>query len=280
MTRRLITLLMALLPLTAAQAVALDPACPPARVGVSDLGYSSFLDGTVMRGSNIDVLAEIQLRSGCQLTIRWYPRSRQQALFFSNALEMTGASLRTAERDRYGTWLPYTWTRFELVLLGQDAVKFHSLAEFVDRSTARLNITRGIFYTAEAQRQLDRLQQQGRLEYVSDFGVVFRKIQAGRAEGTLAPATIHLLNQRQFGLTGRMSTTSVSESPRMMVGLYVSKQVPPQILQRYADTLRSIVVDGTMQKFYERYLGAEIAHRLFYNGTADLLAALPPPSPR
>ncbi|QJD90402.1 ABC transporter substrate-binding protein [Duganella dendranthematis] len=278
MTRCLSTLLIALwLSFTAAQAVPLDPACPPARVGVSDLGYSSYLDGTVIRGSNIDVLAEIQLRSGCQLNVRWYPRSRQQALFLSNELEMTGASLRTAERDRYGTWLPYTWTRFELVLLGTDAGKFRSLADFVEHSTARLNITRGIFYTADAQRQLDRLQQQGRLEYVSDFGVVFRKIKAGRAEGTLAPATIHLLNQRLFGLTAKMSATPVSESPRMMVGLYVSKKVPQPILQRYADALRSIVVDGTMQTFYERYLGADISHRLFADGTRELLNALPPP---
>jgi polar amino acid transport system substrate-binding protein len=278
MSRRLISaLLIWWLPLCCAQAVALDPACPAARVGVSDLGYSSYLDGAVMRGSNIDVLAEIQQRTGCQLHIRWYPRSRLYAMFFNRDLDMAGASLRSAERDRYGIWLPYTYTRFELVLLGKDAATFRSLADFVDHSKARLNITRGIFYTAETQRQLDRLEQQGRLEYVSDFGVVFRKIKAGRAEGTLAPATIHLLNQRQFGLSGKMSATPVSESPRMMVGLYVANTVTPQALQRYADALRSIVADGTMQKFYERYLGAEVAHRLFDNGTRDLLAALPPP---
>ncbi len=278
MSRRLISaLLMWWLSLCCAQAAALDPACPPARVGVSDLGYSSYLDGAVMRGSNIDVLAEIQRRSGCQLHIRWYPRSRLYAMFFNRDLDVAGASLRSAERDRYGTWLPYTYTRFELVLLGKDAASFRSLADFVDHSRARLNITRGIFYTAEAQRQLDRLEQQGRLEYVSDFGVVFRKIKAGRAEGTLAPATIHLMNQRQFGLTGKMSAAPVSESPRMMVGLYIANTVPPQVLQRYADALRSMVADGTMQKFYERHLGAEVAHQLLYNGTRELLAALPPP---
>jgi polar amino acid transport system substrate-binding protein len=37
------------------------------------------------------------------------------------------------------------------------------------------------------------------------------------------------------------------------------------------------VVDGTMQTFYERYLGADISHRLFADGTRELLNALPPP---
>lgn len=277
MTKRLTTVLLAVLLPISVQAVERDPACPPATVGVSDLGYSSYLDGGTIRGSNVDVLHEIQKRSGCTLDIRWYPRSRLYAQFFNNELEMTGASLRTAERDRYGTWLPYTYTHFELVLLNQHAGKFRSLAEFVERSTARLNITRGISYTAEAQVQLDRLQQQGRLEYVNDYGVVFRKIQAGRAEGTFAPPTIHMLNQRQFGMTTRMSAVTVAESPRAMVGLYVSKKVAPTALQRYADALRTIVADGTMQKFYERYIGVETTHRLFHDGTREILDALPPP---
>lgn len=267
-------LLASLLPLISAHAA---PACPAATAGVSDLGYSSYLDGVTLRGSNIDVLREIEKRSGCKLEIRWYPRSRLYAQFFNNELELTGASLRTAERDRYGTWLPYTYTHFELVLLNQHAGKFRSLAEFVDNSRARLNITRGISYAPAAQVQLDRLQKLGRLEYVNDYGVVFRKIQAGRAEGTFAPPTIHILNQRQFGMTAKMTASTVSESPRTMVGLYVSKKVPPQVVQRYADAMRSIVADGTMQKFYERYIGAEVTHRLFHDGTRDILDALPPP---
>lgn len=278
MTQRLTTVLLAsLLPLISAQAAGREPACPPATVGVSDLGYSSYLDGVTIRGSNVDVLEEIQKRSGCPLHIRWYPRSRLYAQFFNNELEMTGASLRTAERDRYGTWLPYTYTHFELVLLNKHAGKFRSLAEFVEHSKARLNITRGINYSPEAQVQLDRLQKLGRLEYVNDYGVVFRKIQAGRAEGTFAPPTIHMLNQRQFGMTAKMSAVNVAESPRTMVGLYVSKKVPPAVLQRYADALRSIVADGSMQKFYERYIGAEVTHRLFHDGTREILDALPPP---
>jgi polar amino acid transport system substrate-binding protein len=275
MSKALPAVLLALsLPVASALAA---PACPAASVGVSDLGYSSYLDGAVIHGSNVDILEEIQKRSGCTLNIQWYPRSRLYAQFFNHQLDMTGASLRTAERDRYGIWLPYTYTHFELLLLNQDAGKFRSLADFVDHSRARLNLTRGIGYTPQTQRQLDRLEKLGRLEYVNDYTVVFRKILAGRAEGTLAPATIHLLNQRQFGLVGKMRASTVSESPRTMVGLYVSNQVPPEVLQRYADALRSIVADGTMQKFYEHYLGAQITHRLFHDGTHEILDALPPP---
>lgn len=278
MTRRLTAhVLAAWLPLAGAQGAALDAACPPAVVGVSDLGYSSYLDGDTIRGSSIDVLHEVQRRSGCRLTVRWYPRSRLYAQFFNHQLDLAGTSARTPERDRYGVFLPYTYTHFELVLLNQDAGNYRSLAEFVERGTARLNITRGIAYTPDTQRQLDRLQQRGRLEYVNDYGVVFRKILAGRAEGTLAPASIHLMHQRQIGLVGRMRATAVAEAPRLLVGLYVSKRVPTVVVQRYADALRAIVLDGTMQKFYEEHLGADATRRLYRDGIREILDALPPP---
>ena len=275
MTKRLTTVLLASwLPFACAQA-AVAPACPPAIVGVSDLGYSSYLDGGTVRGSNVDVLQAIEKRSGCPLTVRWFPRSRLYAEFFNQRLDMTGASFRSAERDRYGTWLPYTYTRFELVLLNKHAGKFHSLAEFVERSTARLNITRGIFYTPETQVQLDRLQKLGRLEYVNDYGVVFRKIQAGRAEGTLAPPTIHVLYQRQFNMVGQMASMPVAESPRALIGLYVSSRLPPDVVRRYADGLRTMVSDGSVEKFYVSYLGEEIGRHIFSAGVRDILDAMP-----
>jgi len=272
MTRRLTTVLLAsLLPLSAAAA------CAPARAGISDLGYASYRDGATFRGTTVDLLQEIQRRTGCPINLEWYPRGRLYAQFFSGQLEITGTSVRTPERDRQGVWLPYAYTHFELVLVNREARKFNTLAEFVDGSTARLNVTRGIAYSSATQAQMDRLQKLGRLEYVNDYGVVFRKILAARAEGTFAPPTIHLLHQRQFKMTARMRAITVTESPRTMVGLYVSKQVPADVVQRYADAMRSIVLDGTMQRVYERHLGVEVAHRLFNDGTREILDALPPP---
>jgi len=280
MTKRLTTVLLAAWLSADAQADAPAAHCPPAIVGVSDIGYSSYLDGDVIRGINIDMLEHIEKRSGCKLTPRWFPRTRMYAQFISGELEMTGAALRTPERDRQGTWLPYTYTQFELLLLNKEAGKFRSLAEFVDHSKARLNISRGMFYPPDIQAQLDRLQKLGRLEYVNDFSVVFRKIQAGRAEGTLAPASIHLLSQRRYGMLGKMTGVTVTDLPRMMVGLYVSKKVPPEVRQRYADALRSIIADGTLLRLYEKHLGADSANRLYHEGAREILDALPPPQPQ
>ena len=270
MTRRLTTVLLAsLLPLSAAAA------CPPARAGISDLGYASYRDGATFRGTTVDLLQEIQRRTGCPINLEWYPRGRLYAQFFSGQLEITGTSVRTPERDRQGVWLPYAYTHFELVLVNREARKFNTLAEFVDGSTARLNVTRGIAYSSATQAQMDRLQKLGRLEYVNDYGVVFRKIQAGRAEGTLAPPAIHVLHRRQLNMMDDMTGTQFAESPRTLVGIYVSKSVPPPVLHSYAEATRAIVADGTMRRIYERYLGEEITRQLYPADVREILDAIP-----
>ena len=279
MSKRLTTVILATwLPLAPLPAMAArEPGCPPARAGLSDLGYSSYRDGATFRGSMVDLLEEIHRRTGCDFNIEWYPHGRLYAQFFNSQLELTGASLRTAERDQHGVWLPYSYTQFELLLINKSAGKFRSLAEFVTNSNARLNVTRGVSYSPETQAQMDRLQKLGRLEYVNDYGVVFRKIQAGRAEGTLAPPAIHVLHQRQFKMMGKMTSTPFAESPRALVGMYVSKNVPPHALHNYTEALRAIVTDGTVQKIYERYLGEEITRQIFSPGVREILDAMPRP---
>ncbi|MYM41834.1 substrate-binding periplasmic protein [Duganella qianjiadongensis] len=249
--------------------------CPPARAGISDLGFTAYREAGTFGGSNVDLLHELQRRSGCPIELIWFPHGRLYAQFYDGQLELTGASLRTPERDRYGVWLPYTYTQFELVLRNDSAGKFHSLAEFVEHSTARLNVPRGISYSRAALAQMQRLQQQGRLEYVNDYEAVFRKIVAGRAEGTLASPTIHLRYQRQHQLLGQMKASFFSESPRTIVGLYVSRRVAPEIRRRYADSLRSIIGDGSVQRYNAHYLGEEISRQMFLGGMQEILDAMP-----
>ena len=70
--------------------------------------------------------------------------------------------------------------------------------------------------------------------------------------------------------------TPVAEMRRSLLGLYISKRlVTPQAVQRYADTLRTMVEDGTVQKIYTRYLGEAIAQQTFSGGTHEITEAIP-----
>ena len=265
-----------LLLLFAPLAAATPAACPEARIGISDLGYTSFRNGESYGGIAVDLVGELERRTGCPFRVVWYPHSRLFAQFLSDQLEVTGAALHSAERDRHGVWIPYAYSQFELLLTNQSGGPFHSLADFVDNSSARLNVSRGISYPPRLLAQMERLARLGRLEYVNDYSVAFRKIQVGRVEGILAPRTIHLLHQRQFHMVGAMTASTLAESPRSVIGLYVSTTlVGEPTRQRYIDAIRAMVVDGTVQSLYARYLGDEVAREIFSGGVGGILDLMP-----
>jgi polar amino acid transport system substrate-binding protein len=246
------------------------------RVGLSELGYAAFQQDRQARGVNVDTMTELSRRTGCRFSFDWYPRGRLFAQFASGKVDLTASALRTPERDRSGSWIAFGYTRFELLLTRRSAGDFHSLAEFVDHSTARLNATRGIAYAPAVMEQLARLERADRLEYVNDYDVVFKKIVAGRADGTLSPPMIHLRHLRRLGLDDDMVAIEVAEAPRALTGVYLSKaNLSEAVRQHYTAVLRAMVADGTVQKIYERYLGAETTRRTFEGGVREILDAMP-----
>ncbi|MBJ7309807.1 substrate-binding periplasmic protein [Rugamonas sp. CCM 8940] len=250
--------------------------CPAlTRVGLSDLGYSSYRDGARFRGTSVAVAEELARRTGCRIRLDWYPRGRLFAEYGAGNVDLVMASLRSPERERGGRFIPYSYTRFDLLLTKRSGGNYSSLADFVEHGKARLNLTRGVFYPVEVRHLLDRLQRAGRLEYVNDYDVVFKKIVAGRADGTFAPPIIHLRHQRTLGLVDSMQAFAVSETPPRLVGVFVARaSVAREVRDAYADALYQMVADGTVQKIYEREIGVEAGRQVFQNGVAEILATI------
>lgn len=262
----------------AASAAAAGYVCPAVtRVGLSDLGYASYRENGRYRGTAVDLVEELGRRTGCRFQFEWYPRGRLFAEFSANRVDIVMSSLADTARDQAGRWMPYSYTRFELVLNRRAGGGYASLAEFVDRGTGRLNVTRGVYYTPAVQRQLDRLQQAGRLEYVNDYDTAFRKIQAGRADGTLAPLVIHLWHSQRLGVSDDLAHYEVPEAPRSIAGAYASRaNVAPELQQAFSAAFRAMVTDGTVQAIYGRYVGADLARQIFAGGTREILDSYAP----
>ncbi|MGV7208235.1 substrate-binding periplasmic protein [Oxalobacteraceae bacterium A2-2] len=265
--------------LFAAQAVAAGLPCPTVlRAGVSDLGYAAYQENGQLRGTSVDIIAELGRRTGCRFQVDWYPRSRLYLQYEAGRIDLAMASSRNEERDHYGRFIPYTYTTFELLLEHQkDSGHYTSLADFAERGSGRLNVTRGIYYPPEVEAQFERLRLSGRLEYVNDYDIVFKKISAGRAEGTLAPPVISLLHMQRYGLAARMAAMPVAETPRRLIGVYAARAtVPEPLYHALAGVLHDMVVDGTVQKIHARHLGAEVSKRIYAGGIGEILDALKP----
>ncbi|WP_051293919.1 substrate-binding periplasmic protein [Pseudoduganella violaceinigra] len=249
-------LLVLLLALAAAPAWASAPCPAPLQAGASDLGLASFQQDGEIRGAAIDVLRELASRTACPIEVAWYPRARLWVEFAAGHINLTGSSARTAERDRHGRFVPFVTTRFDLVLSRRIAGNYSSLAEFVERGVARLNLVRGIVYAPEAEAQLERLRKLGRIEVVNDYAMAFRKMASGRADATLAPMMIYSRYLAAAGLKGQVAVMAVAESAPMLAGAYFSRNMPPATHKAFADALLAMVADGTVARIYGNYVGA------------------------
>lgn len=256
-------------------------ACPPVtRVGLSDLGFMSYREQGRIGGIAVDIADELARRTGCKFEFHWYPRQRLFIELEAGHVDMTMGSASTPERDAYARHLPYAYLQYDLVLAGARARQYTSLAEYVEHSKGRLNITRGITYGAAVEAQLALLAAAGRLEVVNDYETVFGKLQMGRAEGTLATPPIYGKYLKQSKLQGRAVVLAVSESAPRFTGIYLSrKTLPEAVRQRYAAALKTMVADQYIRSTYARYLDEATVKRSFRQGQGPLLTALSAPDP-
>jgi polar amino acid transport system substrate-binding protein len=274
--RSCLALLIATLACCAGPALALD--CPSVtRVGLSDLGYASFQTGGVVKGMSVDIINEMSRRSGCKFEMIWFPRERMNVEYQQGHIDVIMGAVATPERDAGGRFVPYGFTRFDLILSKRAAGSYASLAEFVRDSTARLNVIRGVPYPPAISAELERLGKAGRLELVTDFDVAFKKIKLERAGGTIATPTIYLWHLERLGeaATG-MVALPLPESPRQFVGMYLSNRtLPAGAVALYAGALKRIVDDGTLERIYGHYFDAANLKRLFPAGVREIVNAIP-----
>jgi polar amino acid transport system substrate-binding protein len=248
--------------------------CPPVtRVGLSDLGYTSYRENGRIGGIAIDIANEMARRTGCKFEFQWYPRQRLFLELEAGRIDMTMGSMRTPERDAYARYLPYAYLQYDLVLAQPDGRQYSSLSDYVARGEGRLNVTRGVAYDSAIETQLATLASHGRLEVVNDFEIVFGKLELGRAAGTLATPPIYGRYLKNSKL--KATIVPLPESAPRFTGIYLSRQsISPAVHQHYAATLKAMTSEQSVRTIYTRYFDDATVKRTFRNGQAPLMTAL------
>lgn len=250
--------------------------CPPVtRVGLSDLGYTSYREQGRIAGMSVDIANEMGRRTGCKFEFIWFPRQRLFVELAAGNIDMTMGALRLPERDAHARYLPYAYLQYDLLLAAPQSRSYASLSDFVERGKERLNVTRGIAYDAAIETQLARLAVAGRLEVVNDFETVFAKLEMGRADGTLATPPIYGKYLKGSKLQSSAVIIPLPEATPRFSGVYLARAtISPVVRDRYAGALKAMVADQTIRTIYARYFDEATLKRMFRQGQGPLLAAL------
>ena len=248
----------------AAGAQAADDCGRPLRVAMSDLGVGGYLEQGQPRGLIPDLMQELQSRSGCRLQIVPLPRARALLDFERGELDLITSALKTPERDRTGSYLPYGYTQQDLLLLPEAGPGIKRFADLRLRPDLRVGVVRGIRAGGRLDAEIDVLAERGRLEYSPDFNNLAAKLSARRLQAALMPNALHIKLRRDGLLPADLVVQTEPDAPPQQLGVYVNRRTTPApVIARLEKQLAAMVASGWVRQAYGRHFGEEEARRLF-----------------
>lgn len=238
----------------------------PITVGLSDLGYGAYQEKGETRGLMPDMLQELGRRSGCEMVFLYRPRARVLLEFSRGELDVLTSALRTPERDQSGVYLPYGYTKHDLLLREDLPLSIDSLAEVERRPELRVGLVRGISIGALDAR-IEVLIAAKRVEYSSDFANLSAKLKAGRVQAAIMPFSIHVKMQADGDFGGRIRVIDMPEALPLIMGLYLQRDsVAPADRLLLQQQLAAMVREGWVQRQYARYFGDLRTRSVFSRG--------------
>jgi len=242
-----------------ALAVAADkPDCSrPLTLGLHDHGllYSS----QTGEGIDKDFADELVRRSGCKISFTLMPRSRIWQLIESGALDFSLSGITNEARERFAAFAWYFSNKYYLLVRNDAGVQ--KVADFQADPALKLGVIRSFRYSTTANRLVDELDAQRRVNYASSLEPLYEVLLDKRVQGmiiepfdypTLESATI------------RAQTRIVEfDDPPVLHGLIMSKKsLPPEQLAAWRALVDGMRADGTVERIFQRYFKADLARTM------------------
>lgn len=248
--------LFSLLPLLSAGAV--EPLCKrPFTLALHEHGllYSADVD----QGIDKDIADALARRSGCKIIVSLLPRDRIWKLIESGALDFSLSGITDADRDRFADFAWYFADKFSL-LISKDA-KSADATEFAANPLLKLGVIRSFRYGTNANAFVDKLDEQQRVVYANSLSPLYELLMSGRIQAMIIePFDTPVVESATIGAR----TKAVEfDDPSVPHGLIMSKAaLSAEERQHWRALVNDLLTDGTIEKIFQKYFSADLAHRL------------------
>lgn len=205
--------------------------------------------GAAVSGIFPDLLRERGDKAGCKFVFPAVPRARAEFMVRSGEADLLLPSVKVAQRDGWGRFVPMVSAEWALVSRA-GAAPPASVEQLLERPGIKFNAIRGFNYGAAYLAMLARLDKQGKLEYVNDPLTVARKMQAGRADYTYMSALTFASALEQLDgaaeFRRKVRYTRLAGLPASVTGVYIARTTPAADAAQIEAILVGIRQDGEL----------------------------------
>jgi len=198
------------------------PACPhPLTVAISPLGRDMEIgQNGSMSGTTVEILKKVEQRTGCPFEFRAMPRVRAWHLYAHDEIDIVPSAIRTPDRDKFGTFVPWICDLVALVTLKDQNIHIRSVADLIE-SPITVDVVRGFDFGPDYQQLLTDKARAGLLRFATDVEQTVAKLAHGRTQGLLATVDTIIDPARKYGIEDQLDIAFLDGIPPVVSGIYL-----------------------------------------------------------
>ena len=128
--------------------------------------------GVTGEGIDKDIADELARRSGCKFIVSVLPRARIWQLIEGGALDFSLSGITNPAREQFAAFAWYVSNKYYLLVRRDASVA--ALADFERDPKLRLGVIRSFRYSPTANRLVDALDAQGRVNHASSLEPLYQ----------------------------------------------------------------------------------------------------------
>lgn len=208
------------------------------------------------KGVDVDLVKELQRRSGCAFALSVLPRVRAYTLLENGQVDIVMAAVENPDRKVYAHFAPYLQQRFAAVIPRSVPAEKTSLAGFTADPSLHFGMVRGVSYGVPRDQWTAQMLAAGRVQIAPTPAIAYRMLQGGRFSALFAIPLQYEKELRDRGLREQMTIVDwFPQEPPTTRNLALSrKSFTPEQLAAWSALAKTLRTDGTMQTILRRYL--------------------------
>ncbi len=210
-------------------------------------------------GIDKDFADELARRSGCKFTVSLMPRARIWQLIESGGLDFSLSGISNEARLRFADFAWYFSNKYYLLVRKDIEVQQH--AEFERNPALKLGVIRSFRYSETANRLVDKLHAQARVNYATNLDPLYQVLLDNRVQAMIIePFDYPTLDNARIRERTRILEF---DDPPVPHGLIMSRAtLSPAQQQAWRELVDAMRADGTVQRIFEKYFKPELAQTM------------------
>lgn len=234
------------------------PACEKTLRWDDDPPYSMLLPNGEVGGIDVEINRMALAHLGCQMWLIKLPWARALKELEIGRVDMLSGAFRTPEREVYAHFSGQVLTPSRNILfMHRDALArwpVSSLLELGD-TAFRLGAQTNVSYGSDYQQLMTRPAFVSRVSFNASRQNLWQMIDKRRIDGLIADEHSAVYELQRLGFDERIKAATVVVSSEAAEVAFSKETTSEAFVQRYADTLRQLMADGSYAQIVHNYLG-------------------------